>query len=470
MHCFHRQMLFAVLVLVLGGSLVAACGPQRPAAAPAASPTVAPTPTAPPVPSPAPVVIDFWSTERQPARLAVYEELAARFTANRPGVRVRITPVDEATAGLELVAAAPAGNLPDLARLGMERLPRLAAAGLLDEDAAAAVIDTVGRADFRPGPLRMVSSPETGRAWAVPLDGWLQAIWYRRDVFESAGLATPVTWEQIDAACDALAESRAVPFALGLPSDPTGNYTHQVFEQIAISNNAWPFDAERKPSFSTPEMVEALRFYVGLARCAPPPVVSVAQAADHYLRGESAMLFYSTYVMDDLVDGVERADGSIVLPAAPDLAQRTGFASGIAGPGGTAAYGQVVALAILRDADPLAQEFARFLLTDAYLEVLALAPFGKIPVLESATDDWLALSPVFANYSPATLGHIINGYDTMRRWVLHPQYDNDTRAAIGEIENRLLIPQAIIRILSGEMTPEIAAGWLQAQAEALGPR
>lgn len=453
-----------LLVMAAVAVLLMACGPQRSAASPTATP--APV-TSAVVPTPSPVVIDFWSTETQPARLAVYEELAARFVATRPGVSIRITPVNEATAGLQLVEAASAGNLPDLARLGMERLPRLAAAGLLDTDAVNAVIDAVGRDDFRPGPLQMVSSPETGVVWAVPSDGWLQAIWYRRDVFETAGLSAPATWEQLDAACDTLAESGSIPYALALPSDPTSNYLHQVFEQIAIANNAWPFDAARTPSFATPVMIEALRFYTVLARCAPPAPLNVTAAADHYLRGESAMLFYSTYIMDDLVEGVERSDGSITSPVSDDLAQRTGFTSSMAGPHGAAAYGQVVALALLRDADPVAQEFATFLLTEAYLDVLAMAPLGKIPVLESATDDWQSLSPVFANYSPATLGHIINGYDTMRRWVLRPEYDNATRAAIGEIENRLLIPQAIIRILSGEMTPESAAGWLQGQAEAL---
>jgi len=42
------------------------------------------------------------------------------------------------------------------------------------------------------------------------------------------------------------------------------------------------------------------------------------------------------------------------------------------------------------------------------------------------------------------------------------------RAVIGDIEGRLLIPQAISNIaLEGTMTPETAAVWLQEQVEAL---
>ena len=55
-----------------------------------------------------------------------------------------------------------------------------------------------------------------------------------------------------------------------LPDDPGQNYPHQVFEQVAISNNAWPFDASGKVTMNTPEMVAALKFYTDLKRCARP--------------------------------------------------------------------------------------------------------------------------------------------------------------------------------------------------------
>jgi hypothetical protein len=51
--------------------------------------------------------------------------------------------------------------------------------------------------------------------------------------------------------------------------------------------------------------------------------------------------------------------------------------------------------------------------------------------------------------------------------VLRPEYTNAQRAVISEIESRLLIPQAIDRIVRGEMTPESAAQWLQAETAAL---
>jgi len=109
-----------------------------------------------------------------------------------------------------------------------------------------------------------------------------------------------------------------------------------------------------------------------------------------------------------------------------------------------------------------------YFLTEGYADVLALAPFGKVPVLESAVEGWKDLSPFFAYYSDETLDQIANGFDTMQRWLFRPDYGPIERAVIGDIEGRLLIPQAISNIvLEGIMTPETAAAWLQERVEAM---
>ena len=145
-----------------------------------------------------------------------------------------------------------------------------AADGILDEDAAEAVIASIGEDDFRDGPLLMVVDPDTGKYAAVPFDGWIQAIWYRDDLFDELGLEPPISWEDIKAACDALPGQGNLLYGLTLGTDPGQNYGHQVFEQVAISNNAWPFDEEGNVTMNTPEMIEALDFYTSLQDCAAP--------------------------------------------------------------------------------------------------------------------------------------------------------------------------------------------------------
>jgi len=414
-------------------------------------------------------VIEFWTTDNEEPRVNVYEEIAAAFMKEHPEIDLRIVPIEEAGIAQRIATAQAANRLPDIVRMGVERVSAFAADGILDEAAAAATIDAIGKDDFRAGPLDMVTNPTSGVYSAIPFDGWVQAIWYRTDVFADDGLDAPLSWDTINAACDTLPGTDDLLYGLTLGTDPGQNYPHQVFEQVAISNNAWPFDADGNVSMNTPEMIEALKFYTDLQRCALPGPQYWRGAREAYELAQSGMLFYSTYIMDDLVDGSGLDSGGNVQIAVDNLAGNTGFAYEMAGPNGSASYGQLVTLGIMKGADPMAQEVVKYFMTgDNYLKVLALAPFGKVPVLESAIEGWGSLSDYFSKYSPETIAQIGNGFDTMQRWLFRPNYDATQRAVIGDIEGRLLISQAISNIaLEGTMTPETAAEWLQQQVEAL---
>lgn len=415
------------------------------------------------------VVVEFWTTDNEEDRVDRYEAVAAAFMEANPGIEVRIVPIDEGTISQRVATAVGANRLPDIIRMGVERVAAFAADGLLDEAAATAVIQSVGEDDFRAGPLDMVTNPETGMYSAVPYDGWLQAIWYRQDIFDELSLAAPESWDSINAACDALPGQMDLLYGITIGTDPGQNYGHQIFEQVAIANDAWPFDADGNVTMNTPEMIEALQFYTDLQRCAQPGPQYWRGAREGYEYGTAGMLFYSTYIMDDLVDGSGLEEGGNVELAMNDLAANTGFASTMEGPTGSAAtYGQLVTLGLTRDADPEAQAVVEYFLQEGYQDILALAPFGKVPVLESAVEEWSSSSDYFANYSDETLAQIASGYDVMQRWLFRPDYDATERAVVGDIEGRLLIPIAVSNIaIEGIMTPETAAQFLQDEVEKL---
>ncbi|MCL7453007.1 MAG: extracellular solute-binding protein [Anaerolineae bacterium] len=414
-------------------------------------------------------VIEFWTTDNEEERVNTYENIAAAYMAEHPEIDLRIVPIEEAGVTQRMATSLAANRPPDIIRMGVERVAAFSADDILDEDAAGAVIAALGEDDFRNGPLQMVVNPATGKYAAIPFDGWIQALWYRADIFEQEGLDPPVTWEDINAACDALPGTGNLLYALALGTDPGQNYGHQIFEQVAISNNVWPFDEEGNVTMNTPEMVEALDFYTGLQRCAMPGPQYWRGAREAYQLDQAGMLFYSTYIMDDLVEGSGLDGGGNIQITVEDLAAKTGFASMMEGPNGAASYGQLVTMAIPKGADPEAQDVAKWFLTGQnYQDVLALAPFGKVPVLKSAVDGWKGLSPYFTNYSAETLDQIANGYETMQRWLFRPDYDTTQRGVIGDMEGRLLIPQVLSNIaLEGNMTPEVAAQWLQEQVEAI---
>ncbi|MBG0787725.1 MAG: carbohydrate ABC transporter substrate-binding protein [Anaerolineaceae bacterium] len=413
-------------------------------------------------------VIEFWTTDNEEERILAYEAVADAFMAIHPEIDLRIVAIEESGIAQRIATAQAANRLPDIVRMGVERVSSFAADGILDLDAAQATIESIGVDDFQAGPLVMVTDPESGKYAAVPYDGWVQALWYRTDIFDTLGLAAPISWDDIDAACDGLAGNEGLVYSMTLGTDPGQNYPQQVFEQVAISNEAWPFDADGNVTMNSPEMIEALEWYAGLQRCAMPGPQYWRGARESYELGQTAMMWYSTYIMDDLVDGSGMEDGGTVA-LVDDLAANSGFAPSIESANGSATYGQLVTLGILQGADPMAQEVVKFFMTGQnYLDILATAPMGKVPVLKSAVDGWRGLSDYFGYYSEDTISQIADGYENMQRWLFRPDYGSVERAVIGDIEGTLLIPQAIsYMVLEETMTAAEAADWLQGQVESL---
>jgi multiple sugar transport system substrate-binding protein len=217
-------------------------------------------------------------------------------------------------------------------------------------------------------------------------------------------------------------------------------------------------------TMNTPQMTEALAFYMGLQSCSAPGPNYWKQAREFYITGQSPMLFYSTYVMDDLA-GLQQG----VEPTVKDLAQNTGFAPTMIGKrGDKATYGTLVTNVVFKGADNEATtKFLKFMLDGQnYIDILFLAPNGKIPVRKTALDAW-SQNDIFKAYPKDVLDTIANGYNTMQRWAFAPWTTPVQRAVIGDMEGRLLVPQAISNVVQGQMTPQQATDWLQARVEEL---
>ncbi|MCA9974621.1 MAG: extracellular solute-binding protein, partial [Anaerolineales bacterium] len=243
-------------------------------------------------------VIEFWTTDNEEERVNTYEAVAARYMEMHPDVEIRIVPIEEAGITQRISTAVAANRLPDIVRMGIERVAAFSADGILDEEAATAVIQDIGEDDFRAGPLSMVANPTTGIYSAVPYDGWIQALWYRQDIFDQLGLDAPTSWDTIQTAAAALPGNGNLLYGIALATDPAQNYVQQVFEQVAISNNAWPFDEDGNVTMNTPEMIAALEWYTSLQPYAMPGPQYWRGAREAYQYDQAGMFFYSTYIMD----------------------------------------------------------------------------------------------------------------------------------------------------------------------------
>jgi maltose-binding protein MalE len=129
--------------------------------------------------------LTFWTAEDNPDRVKATQAIVNRFE-QQTNIKVKLVAIGEDQLQSQLTSASAAGSLPDvLAAASLGFAHSLAADGIADPDAAAAVINTLGRSTFSQRGLSLVEA--NGKPVAVPSDSWTQLLVYRKDLFAKAG-------------------------------------------------------------------------------------------------------------------------------------------------------------------------------------------------------------------------------------------------------------------------------------------
>src|SRR4051794_14297839 len=114
------------------------------------------------------------------------------------------------------------------------RMRQLAVPGLL-EDVSDLFTPEVEKA-LGPGPIELVSY--NGRQYGVPYAHYQVGLYYRKDLFEKAGVQAPADWKGLLEACDKLKAAGIVPVAIGSKDLwPTAGW----FDYIDLRLNGWEF-------------------------------------------------------------------------------------------------------------------------------------------------------------------------------------------------------------------------------------
>jgi multiple sugar transport system substrate-binding protein len=373
-------------------------------------------------------VIDFWTTETAPERLAAINYVKDVFEILNDDVRIIVKPINENDLFDRIVSARVLGEHPALINAGSELITALGSRGYLDAGASAEIVGRIGRSRFFGGSREMLEA-SMGKWHGVPFHGWVQGVWYRKDWFEEAGLDPPADWKSILAAARSLhdPESGRYGIVIGTKAD---HYAEQVFTQIARSNGAAVLDGQGGVAFDSERMVEALDFYVRLAKYTPPGPQNW-RGRDFYLQGRLAMIFYSTFIMDDLALP-ERAANSLTGDNFPELegaefdpllVSNTGMVPVIENRR-PSSYGVVNALAfgegISKAARGAAIRFADFLFErESYITWLHMAPGGMLPVIRGVGHDEDFLRDpggVFRSYGHDKMAAIISGLERVENF------------------------------------------------------
>ena len=412
--------------------------------------------------------LTVWIIEDLPDRVKATQAIVDAFSEDS-GTEVELVAVAEDQFNQLLTSNAAAGKLPDVVGgipLGQARI--MSSNQLLDTDAMAEVIDTLGEETFSEKALELTRDGDT--PISVPSESWTQLLVYRKDLFEEAGLDTPDTYEAILAAAEELDSPQVSGFVgANIAGDA---FTEQTFEHIGLGNGCQLVDDGGEVTFDSPECVEALDFYGQLQEFAPSGEQDVDTTRAQYFAGKAAMLIWSTFVLDEMA-GL-RNDA---LPSCPEckddpayLAENSGVVAAIQGPSGSepAVFGEVTSWEITADsATDQAKAFVEYVMSDGYEDWIAIAPEGKVPVRSGTsdnptqyTDAWAGMdvgvdkkAPLSDFYGPEVTDALTTGVDQLARWAI-PQGQGDL---LGAIAGELPVAGAVNQVATGTAAEDAAA-------------
>ncbi|HWQ14912.1 MAG TPA: sugar ABC transporter substrate-binding protein [Roseiflexaceae bacterium] len=398
---FHPVALLAA-ALALIGSLLAACGgaPATPTAAPAAEaqPTQvaeAPTPEGPQamptgVPGPNAVVLNYWDMQWGGTEfMNRLQDNVTEFNKEHPEIFVNFQQLSWGDYQQKLLSAVQAGNPPDISG-GDSGIPFYmhAQGETLEIDDLFREWETDGTFDdMVPWAYEKwnYEGKRLGITWQF--DG--RAIFYRKDLFEQAGIEPPTNWDELMAAAKKLHNPEQGIIGIAVPGKQGSYDTDQFYMTFVFQAGGNLADPQGRPTFDTPEQLKALEFARDLAKCCAAeatPAWTFTEVLQAFQQGKAAMAFGGGWFI-----GATKRD-------APEIYKNMGILPVLEGPGGPEAR-HMVAFAnpwmIYKQTKhpEEAKIFLRWMMRkENLLKLYASDPGGKWPVYRSMLED-----PTFAD-------------------------------------------------------------------------
>ncbi|MCY4258713.1 MAG: ABC transporter substrate-binding protein [Rhodobacteraceae bacterium] len=346
------------------------------------------------------VRITLWHMEQPPHRVERIQTLIDEFNAANPDIVVNQEPQNWGEIYAKAPAAIAAGAGPDMLFAIPDFAPILKDIGALTS-VQAFVEDLDAEHDFVDSSVEAYSYD--GGVWAVPLYNMTLNLWYRKSVFEEAGLDVPASWDEWRAAAEALtADGR---FGMGLPANRQ-LYTDQTVYSVMVNGGASEiYNEDGSLRFNNPETVAAYDFYNSMMAFSPPDATSWTwgEAEACFASGSCGMIMQFTVIStyENQAEGDAADLGVAAIPT------RDG-----SGDNATIAYANAVMLLSEENAEREAsRKFIRFLLQpENYGRFLNMEPGLFMPVTATgSTANSFWNDPVVQEYREQIETVITNG-------------------------------------------------------------
>lgn len=387
------------------------------------------------------VSIEFMHSQVEQDRVTVINDIIEKFEAANPDIQVEPVPVEEDAYNTKIVTLASAGELPEVIEVGQDYARVMDKDQLIDKEAIQTVIDGVGKENFYEGALKLLGTEDGKSYTGLPIHGWVQGIWYNKELLEAEGFAEPESWDDVMKVAEAFTDGGSKKYGIAMPT-VEGGFSEQAFSQFALSNNANVLDANGELTLDTPEMKEALQYYKDLSQYTMPGSNDVTEVNDAFMNGSVPMAIYSTYILPAVN---EKGDADKIGFAIPTNKTK-------------AVYGSASALTVssgLEDAQKeAAQKFLTFMAEPENMtDWVLMSPGGAQPVSDLVTESEAYQSNEVVKSFGELSTEIASSFNDIQVFGL---VDGKNFLKMGDISSSGEIPKLINGITVGEQNVDDA--------------
>ncbi|GGI17237.1 ABC transporter substrate-binding protein [Gottfriedia solisilvae] len=320
------------------------------------------------------VTIEFMHSSVEQERLAVITDLITKFEKANPDIKVKQVPVEEDAYNTKVVTLASSGKLPAVIEVGQDYAKVMDKDELIDKESVKKIISKVGEDKYYEGALKLLKTEDGKDFTGVPVSGWVQGIWYNKQMLADKGFEEPKNWDDILKVAKAFTDKGSKKYGIAIPT-VEGGFSEQAFSQFALSNNANMLNAKGKLAIDTPEMKEALKFYKELAGYTMPGSNDVTEVKDAFMNGSTPMAVYSTYILPSVYEEGTTDNIGFAIPTEKSKAVY----------GTVSAY--TVSSGLEDDQKAAAEKFLEFMVEpENNTKLVLMSPGGSQPVNKDVTE------------------------------------------------------------------------------------
>jgi len=320
------------------------------------------------------VTIEFMHSSVEQERLAVITDLITKFEKANPDIKVKQVPVEEDAYNTKVVTLASSGKLPAVIEVGQDYAKVMDKDELIDKESVKKIISKVGEDKYYEGALKLLKTEDGKDFTGVPISGWVQGIWYNKQMLADKGFEEPKNWDDILKIAKAFNDKGNKKYGIAIPT-VEGGFSEQAFSQFALSNNANMLNAEGKLAIDTPEMKEALKFYKELSGYTMPGSNDVTEVKDAFMNGSTPMAVYSTYILPSVFEEGTTDNIGFAIPTEKSKAVY----------GTVSAY--TVSSGLEDDQKAAAEKFLEFMVEpENNTKLVLMSPGGSQPVNKDVTE------------------------------------------------------------------------------------